>query len=208
MLFRSILKSSVCALVSGGLDSCALLAHLAKSYRQVYPLFIRQGYIWEAAEQRALRRFLRKAGIPHQPVTVLDAPIATIWKTHWAVTGRRVPGSRTRDEAVYLPGRNLTLLSLAASLCERHKIPAIALGSLGHNPFPDASPQFFRDFSKLSGIKVIAPFRELSKTQVVQRYRHLPLHLSLSCLRPRGDRPCGHCNKCAERIGAFRAADR
>jgi 7-cyano-7-deazaguanine synthase len=55
----------------------------------------------------------------------------------------------------------------------------------------------------VSGVRVIAPFRELSKTQVVRRGRRLPLHLTFSCLSPRQDRHCGRCNKCAERRRAL-----
>jgi 7-cyano-7-deazaguanine synthase len=117
-----------------------------------------------------------------------------------------VPGAKTRDEAVYLPGRNLLLLSKAAVFCALHKIPVIAVGSLGHNPFRDATPAFFRDFARVSGVQVVAPFRRLTKVQVVRRGRGLPLHLSFSCLAPKRGRHCGRCNKCAERRRAFRKA--
>lgn len=198
------MKRSVCALVSGGLDSCVMLAELAKIYRQVHPVYVRQGLAWETAELRHLRRYLRAIGV--EPLTVLDLPVRDLYGNHWSTTGRHVPGAKTRDEAVYLPGRNLMLLSKAAVFCTMHKIPVIAVGSLGHNPFPDATPIFFRDFARLSGVEVIAPFRRLTKAQVVRRGRHLPLHLSFSCLAPKRGRHCGHCNKCAERRRALRAA--
>jgi 7-cyano-7-deazaguanine synthase len=193
-------RSSICALVSGGLDSCVLVAELAKRYRKVHPVYIRQGLVWERVELRHLRRYLRAIGVG--PLTVLNSPAD--YGRHWSVTGKKVPGAKTRDEAVCLPGRNLMLLSKAAVFCALHKIPAIAVGSLGHNPFPDATPVFFRQFSRISGVKVIAPFRQLTKAQVVRRGRHLPLHLSFSCLAPRRGRPCGRCNKCAERQRALR----
>jgi len=188
-------KRSVCALVSGGLDSCVLVAELAKTYRRVSPVYIRQGFSWERAELRHLR-----------DAVVLDFPISDVYGKHWSVTGRRVPGARTSDAAVYLPGRNLMLLSKAAVFCALHKIPVIAVGSLGHNPFPDATPEFFRDFARVSGVKVIAPFRQLTKAQVIRRGRHLPLHKSFSCIAPKRGRHCGRCNKCAERQRAFREA--
>ena len=196
------MNRSVCVLVSGGLDSCVMLAELAKGYRRVHPVYIRQGLRWERDELRSLQRYLRAVGLG--PLTILDLPVRDLYDNHWSVTGRRVPGARTRDEAVYLPGRNLMLLSKAAVFCALHKIPVIAVGTLGHNPFPDATPKFFRDFARLSGVRVIAPFRRLTKMQVIQRGRHLPLHLSFSCIAPRRGRPCGRCNKCAERQRASR----
>jgi 7-cyano-7-deazaguanine synthase len=195
---------SVCVLVSGGLDSCVMLAELAKHYRRVYPVFIRQGLVWEDAELRHLRRFLQ--AIRHEPLTILQLPCADLYGKHWSTNGRRVPGAKTPDEAVYLPGRNLMLLSKAAVFCALHKIPVIAVGSLGHNPFPDATPKFHRDFARVSGVRVIAPFRRLTKMQVIRRGRQLPLHLTFSCLAPKRGRPCGRCNKCAERQHAFRRA--
>jgi 7-cyano-7-deazaguanine synthase len=106
------------------------------------------------------------------------------------------------------------LLSKAAAFCSLHKVDTIAVGSLGHNPFPDATPKFFRDFATAASealglrIKIIAPFRTLTKEQVIRRGLRLklPLHLSFSCIAPKHGRHCGHCNKCAERQKAFRTA--
>jgi 7-cyano-7-deazaguanine synthase len=209
-------KRSVCVLVSGGLDSCVMLAALARRYRKVYPVFVRHGLVWEHAELAHLRKFLRAAKISCvQSVTVLDLPVRDLYGAHWSTTGRRVPHATTSDEAVYLPGRNLLLLSKAAVFCALHQIDTIAVGSLGHNPFPDATLKFFRDFAEAAGealglrVRVIAPFRALTKEQVVRRGHRLglPLHLSFSCLAPRRGRHCGRCNKCAERRRAFHTAD-
>jgi 7-cyano-7-deazaguanine synthase len=189
--------ADACVLVSGGLDSCVLVAEMAKRYRRVHPVFIRQGLVWERAELWHLRRYLRAVAIG--PLTILELPVRDLYSNHWSVTGRQAPGARSRDEAVCLPGRNLLLLSKAATFCRLQKIPVLALGTLAGNPFADATPGFFRQFSKLAGVKVIAPFRQLTKAQVVRRGRHLPLHLSFSCIAPRRGRPCGRCNKCAER---------
>ena len=172
-----------------------LLDELAKRYRPVVPVYIRQGLSWERAELRHLRN-----------VTILELPVRDLYGKHWSTTGTHVPGAKTPDEAVYLPGRNLMLLSKAAVFCALHKIPVIAVGTLGHNPFPDATPKFFRDFERVSGVKVMAPFRRLTKAQVIRRGRHLPLHRSFSCIAPKRGRHCGRCNKCAERQRAFHEA--
>ena len=192
-----------------------MLAALTRQYRKVHPVFIRQGLVWEETELRYLRRFLRAAAIPRvQSLAVLDLTVRDLYGNHWSTTGRRVPNAATPDEAVYLPGRNLLLLSKAVVFCALHQIDTIAIGSLGHNPFPDATPRFLRDFAKAAGraldfrVKIIAPFRSLTKEQVV-RCGHrlgLPLHISFSCISPRRGLHCGHCNKCAERQRAFQTA--
>ena len=208
------MNRSVCALVSGGLDSCVMLATLACRYRKVYPVFIRQSLAWETEELRSLRRYLRAARIRHEPLAILHSPANDLYGAHWSTTGRKVPGTATPDEAVYLPGRNLMLLSKAAVFCALNKIDTIAVGSLGHNPFHDATPGFFREFAAVaskaldSRVQIITPFRALIKEQVVRRGHRfgLPLCLSFSCIAPRRGHHCGRCNKCAERQQAFRIA--
>ena len=201
-----------------------MLAELAKRHAKVYPVFIRGGLRWEPAELRHLRRVLVAAKLfrgPLQtprksfaatisPLTILDLPLRDLYASHWSTTGRRVPGKASPDVAVYLPGRNLLLLSKAAVFCARHEIGTIAIGSLRGNPFPDATPAFFRQFAAVAGaalgcrLKVIAPLRGMTKAQVIRRGRSLPLHLSLSCIAPKNGCHCGRCNKCAERQRAFR----
>ena len=191
-----------------------MLAELAHRYRKVHPVFIRYGLVWETVELHHLRKFLRSAKIPRvQSLTVLGLPVRDLYGVHWSITGRKVPHARTPDEAVYLPGRNLLLLSKAAVFCALNKIDTIAIGSLDHNPFPDATPRFFREFGAIAGealnsrIKVIAPFRALPKGKVLRRGKAFPLHLSFSCIAPRRGMHCGRCNKCAERQQAFLAAN-
>jgi len=190
-----------------------MLAEMAKRYRQVFPVYVRQGLVWEETEIKALRRFLRAAKLKRvRPLTILELPARDIYGKHWSVTGQRAPGATSPDEAVYLPGRNLMLLSKATVFCALHKIPVIAVGSLRHNPFPDATQEFFRNFAATAGkalgfkFRVVAPFRTLTKLQVLRRGRELPLHLSFCCIAPQRGRHCGSCNKCAERRKAFRVA--
>ena len=39
-----------------------------------------------------------------QPVQVFDLPMADVYVTHWIVQGKKVPGARSPDSAVYLTG--------------------------------------------------------------------------------------------------------
>ena len=56
--------------------------------------------------------------------------------------------------------------------------------------------------------RITAPFRELSKKDVVELGASLevPFELTLSCMRPDTGRHCGQCSKCRERLQAFDAA--
>lgn len=202
--------SSMAVLVSGGLDSAILLAECARSHSVVHPLYVRHGLHWEPEEERHLRRFLELLSLPSvQPLQALEMPVRDLYGEHWSVTGRGVPGADSPDAAVFLPGRNVLLLAKAILWCQLQGVPAVALAPLGSNPFPDATPAFFRGFQDIvnsaigGNVAVLRPYGELSKKAVMERGRGLPLQWTFSCIRPLHGRHCGRCNKCAERRHAF-----
>jgi 7-cyano-7-deazaguanine synthase len=141
-----------------------------------------------------------------QPLTILQFSAHDLFAHHWSFNGKCTPGLKSSDPEVYLPGRNLMMLAKAGTFCALHGIGKIALGSLGQNPFPDATPSFFKKISSVISqatqkrIEIVAPYRQLKKEQVVEKgiRLKLPLQLSFSCLSPRGMKPCQRCNKCAE----------
>jgi 7-cyano-7-deazaguanine synthase len=202
--------SRVAVLTSGGLDSAVLAAELARRGALVHPIYVRFGLAWEAAEEAHLRRFLASLADPAPaPLTVFDVPVAGVYGQHWSVSGEAVPDERTDDDAVYLPGRNLLLLSLPSVWCAVHGVTTIALGTLKGNPFPDATDEFFSGFAALAQramthpLHVITPFGGLVKADVIDLGRGLALEHTFSCIDPQNGRHCGRCNKCAERQRAF-----
>lgn len=205
--------ASTCVLVSGGLDSAVLLTRLLAAHGRLLPLYVRCGLSWEAAELHWLRRLLGAVRSPRlAPLHVIEVPLRSIYGAHWSFTGRNIPGAHSQDAAVYLPGRNVLLLTHAGILCARWGIATIALGTLKRNPFGDASPRFFREMAACLSralcrpVRVLAPLRRLTKPALIRSAPGVPWALTFSCLRPRGRRHCGRCNKCAERRRAFRAA--
>src|SRR5208283_6086064 len=140
------------------------------------------GFAWEEAEIPALKSFLDALHNPNvQSITVLFTPATSLYGTHWSVTGARVPAADEPDENTYLPGRNILLISLAAIWGSTHDVSRIAIGSLGGNPFPDATPEFFRDFAHIVSaglghhVQVEAPYRDLHKSDIIKRFSDLPL---------------------------------
>ena len=205
--------ASVAVLTSGGVESAALIADAVQQYERVYPVYVRKGFVWETVELAHLKRFLREMksdGLAE--LTVLELPLRNVYKAHWSLGRDRVPGFRAPDPAVYLPGRNLLLLSLAGLFCSVRKIPTIWIGILKGNPFRDARPGFLRQMRSLlheslgAPLKVTAPFRKLTKAKVILRWRQIPWEKTFSCLNPINHRHCGRCQKCAERRSGFRAA--
>jgi 7-cyano-7-deazaguanine synthase len=200
-------------LASGGLDSSILVGQLLAEGRQVQPFYIRTGLVWQAGELPALRRFLK--AIAKERLTelvVLDLPLADLYDGHWSLTGDNTPDAQSPDEAVFLPGRNALLIVKAAIWCQLHGVGELALAPLGTSPFEDAGDAFLRDFQAAINrghqqqVKLLRPFGAMTKRQVMQLGRELPLELTFSCIAPAAELHCGRCNKCAERQAAFRDA--
>ncbi|MYD51494.1 MAG: 7-cyano-7-deazaguanine synthase [Dehalococcoidia bacterium] len=204
--------NTVAVLTSGGLDSCVLLADMARN-AEVWPIYVRAGLVWEDEERRAIDRFIAALDSPNvRPLVELSAPMRPIYGDHWSTTGVDVPKPGDADDAVFMPGRNIVLIGLAAVWCSTRGVNAVAIGSLGGNPFPDATPEFFDAYGAALSrglghkIEVLAPYRGRTKIDLIRENNHLPLELSLTCMTPVDSLHCGQCQKCEERIDAFTAA--
>jgi 7-cyano-7-deazaguanine synthase len=187
--------------------------------REIQPIYVSVGLAWEAAERAVIEQFF-SAVSPNtriRPLVSLSVDMTDIYaSTHWAIEGRP-PGYHTPDEDVYLPGRNVILLGKAGVFCAASNIGRLVLGTLDHNPFPDATPAFRAAMqSALSlglahPLSIDAPYARTSKAEVIRRGTALgaPLALTLSCMQPqvastRGQVVhCGVCSKCRERHQAF-----
>lgn len=208
--------SGSCVLFSGGLDSAVLLALERQQFAPVWPIHVRSGLAWEAAEADAIRRLLSSPPFAGriEPLITLGLDMRDVYSAgHWAVQGRP-PAYDTPDEDVYLEGRNITLIAKAGVMCARRGVDRLALGPLAGNPFPDATPEFFAAMSRAMSLglgkrlEIVAPLSTLHKEDVIRKGIELgvPLDLTLSCMNPVEGRPCGHCSKCRERDDAFRLA--
>lgn len=184
---------------------------MSQRFKRVYPFYVRNGLVWEKTELIWLRHFLREIRSRSlMPLKVVDLSLKDIYPIHWSLTGRGTPSHTTQDAAVYLPGRNLILISKAAVYAMLQDIDVLALGVLKGNPFPDSSKGFLKNLSRAIGVglnhplTILTPYSGMGKDEVMKRGNGLPLPLTFSCISPKKNRHCGACNKCAERILAFR----
>ena len=202
-------------LFSCGLDSAVLLAH-ALEQSAAQPVYVSAGLAWEKQELACARRLLN--ALPYAgralPLVELSLDMRDVYPaTHWAVRGQ-APGFDTPDEDVYLEGRNIVLLSKASVYMAYAGITRVLIGPLAGNPFPDATPEFFRTMSRALSlglsrlIEVEAPLASLHKDDVIKLGVKLevPFELTLSCMQPVDALHCGRCSKCRERRDGFGAA--
>jgi 7-cyano-7-deazaguanine synthase len=209
---------STAVLLSGGLDSAVLVADEAAG-GAVQPIYVSVGLAWEDAERAIVSEFLARASFKGdvRPLVSLGVDMRDVYAaTHWAVTGHP-PAYDTPDEDVYLPGRNIVLFGKAAVYCAIAGIDRLAIGSLAHNPFPDATPEFRSTMGRAlslglgKSLQIEAPYAHFSKAEVIRRGGALgvPFELTLSCMNPpalssqRSALHCGVCSKCRERHDAF-----
>jgi 7-cyano-7-deazaguanine synthase len=209
--------SGTAVLLSGGLDSAVLLAEEASRAggEPVQPIYVSTGLAWEDAERRIISRLLSAPPLAGhvRPLASLAVDMRDVYAaTHWALTGRP-PAYHTPDEDVYLPGRNIILLGKAGVYCATAGLGRVVLGTLAHNPFPDATPEFRSAMARAltlglaHDVRIDAPYSGTSKADVIRRGAALgvPFELTLSCMSPASDTPthCGTCSKCRERHDAF-----
>lgn len=202
-------SDATAVLLSGGLDSAIVLAIVARTACRAIPLYVKSGLFWEAEELRAARKICGWFEENVSPLVQIDFPVASIYGDHWSLTGQNPPGADSSDEAVFLPGRNLLLLSVAGLWCRQRGVTRLAIGTLDTNPFSDASEVFFTTLEGLLNsygppeVQFIRPLAGMTKTDAMNWARELPLEETFSCIAPIGGLHCGWCNKCAERQRAF-----
>ena len=204
-------------LLSGGLDSAVLLAdEVSRGDAPVQPIYVSAGLAWEPGERAIVDALLDAPPLAGRvrPLASLTVDMRDVYSAvHWAVTGNP-PAYHTPDEDVYLPGRNVVLFAKAGIYCAVAELDRIVIGTLAHNPFPDATPAFRASISQAislgvgRSIAIDAPFAGMEKHAVVRRGAALgvPFDLTLSCMKPAGTGHCGTCSKCRERHDAFVAA--
>jgi len=212
-------------LLSGGLDSAVLAAEEAAraGAGEIQPVYVSVGLAWEEAERAILGRLLAAEPLRGRvrPLVSLSVDMRDVYAaSHWAVQGKP-PAYHTPDEDVYLPGRNVILLGKAGVFCAAARIDRLVLGTLGHNPFPDATPAFRSAMARALSLGLAhplvidAPYADLGKADVIRRGAALgvPFELTLSCMNPQPESRipnpkslpvhCGVCSKCRERHDAF-----
>ena len=173
----------VLVLLSGGIDSTAVVAFYLEQQCHVSCLFVDYGQAAGPKEQLAAQRVAAHYGVPLR---------------HMTCTGTKSKGGGL------ILGRNAFLLSAALMEFDA-KAGIIATGIHAGTQYYDCSERFAHAIGDIfdgytdGRVRVGAPFLEWSKPDIWAfcRDRRVPVNMTYSCELGR-EQPCGECNSCRD----------
>lgn len=201
---------------SGGLDSTTALYYAVKHFDEVETLSFTYGSKHNDIEHRYALKTCEKLNIKNTLIS-LDF-IEQYFKSDLLKSGGSIPEGYYTEEnmkSTVVPFRNGIMLAIAAGFAESNDIDIIILGnhSGDHAIYPDCRPKFIANMAGAiregteKKIKVLSPFCDMSKTDIVKLGEELGVDFSLtySCYKG-SEQHCGKCGTCQERIEAFNLA--
>lgn len=127
----------------------------------------------------------------------------------------QMKGRKEEPVSTYVPFRNGLFLSIASCVAMSRGCEAVVCGihkdDAAGNAYPDCSIEFYNKMNKAvqegtnGAVKLIAPFVDKTKADIVAEGLRLdvPYEMTWSCYKG-GEKPCGKCGTCIDRIEAFR----
>lgn len=202
-------------ILSGGMDSCTLL----HEYRDEIAIAItfdygsKQNY----REQLCAVEQCKALGIRHI-IIPLDFMRLYFKSALLSNSPEEIPEGNYDDEnmkVTVVPFRNGIMLSIACGIAESNGLHRVMIANHAgdHAIYPDCRQAFIDAMSMATqkgtyeGVQVYAPYTNLSKTDIARHGKALGVDYSMtySCYKG-GDKHCGKCGTCRERIEALRDA--
>ena len=212
-------------LLSGGLDSAAVLAWMRREGFACYALSFRYGQRHGVELARAAEMARALGAIEHKVAEIdLRAFGGSALTADIAVPKDRADGEIAHGVPItYVPARNTIFLAFALAYAETLGSSDIAIGvnAIDYSGYPDCRPEFIEAFERLANLatkagaqdgarfRIHTPLQRLSKAEIVRLAVELgvPVGRTLSCYDPSADgTPCGHCDACILRRKGFAEA--
>ena len=206
-------KDSV-IIISGGMDSTTMLYE----YREQIALAITFDYgsTQNAREREYAIIHCKRLGIKHL-IIPLDF-MHQYFKSALLGAPEDIPEGNYDDEnmkSTVVPFRNGIMLAIACGIAESNGLKRVMIANHAgdHTIYPDCRPGFVKAMSEAmsvgtyENVTVFAPYTGLTKTDIALRGKKLGLDYSetYSCYKG-GEKHCGKCGTCRERIEALREA--
>ena len=209
----SDMKDSILVL-SGGMDSTTLL-HDRKDQIALAVTFD-YGSKHNAREIECARKNCEMLGIEH--IVIPLEFMGKYFKSSLLIGGEEIPEGHYADEnmkSTVVPFRNGIMLAIAAGLAESRGLKKVMLANHGgdHAIYPDCRPGFVDAMSEAikegtyDGIVIDAPYTNITKSDIARIGKRIGVDYTLtySCYKG-GEKHCGKCGTCVERMEALRDA--
>ena len=200
--------------LSGGVDSVTLLYHCRE--RIVLAVSFDYGSNHNRREIECAAWHCERLGIRH--IVIPLAFMGEYFKSSLLSGADAIPEGDYREDnmkSTVVPFRNGIMLAVAAGLAESYGLDTVMMANHGgdHSIYPDCRPEFVSAISSATSagtynhVRVEGPFTNMTKGEIVALGNRLGIDYThtYSCYKG-GERHCGRCGTCTERIEAFRLA--
>jgi 7-cyano-7-deazaguanine synthase len=207
------MKTGSIVLLSGGLDSVAVLYHTATTDRVAAAISFDYGSKHNPRELPCAKWHCDKLGIPHIiiPLSFMNQH----FESALLASGDAIPDGHYAEinmKQTVVPFRNGIMLAIAAGLAESKEAHALVIAAHAgdHAIYPDCREEFMQSMGSAiesgtyANIELRRPFIAMTKTDIVRRGHELGIDFARtwSCYKG-GDLHCGTCGTCVERREAF-----
>lgn len=207
------MKDSV-IIVSGGMDSITMLYD--KKDEIALGISFDYGSNHNKREIPFAKMHCERLGIKH--VTISLEFMHQYFKSSLLEGAEAIPeGNYDEDnmKSTVVPFRNGIMLSIAIGMAESNGLKKVFIANHGgdHTIYPDCRPEFISAIDKAAeagtyeDVRVVAPYTDITKADIARIGKRLGLDYSetWSCYKG-GEKHCGKCGTCRERMEALREA--
>lgn len=206
-------------ILSGGMDSTTMAYYLKK---QGYNELLLISFDYGQRQKKELNFAAKIASHLNAPHHIINLTSLKPLLTGSSLTDDSVemPHGSYKEESMaktVVPNRNAIMLSMAWAAACSASADVVAFGAHGgdHFIYPDCKPDFLNSIngsfqigslgSYKEGLKIIAPFMDIDKTEIAKIGHELnvPFEDTWTCYEG-GELHCGLCGSCNERKEAFR----
>ena len=201
-------------IISGGMDSTTMLYEFKDEIAMA--ITFDYGSTQNGRERVCAVTHCQRLGIKH--IVIQLEFMFRYFKSALLGNPEDIPEGDYNDESMkstVVPFRNGIMLAVAAGVAESNGLKRVMIANHAgdHSIYPDCRPGFINAMSEAmsagtyENITVFAPYTYLSKKEIAEHGKALGLDYSetYSCYKG-GEKHCGKCGTCRERIEALRAA--
>ncbi len=200
--------------VSGGMDSVTMMYEYAEQI--ALAVSFDYGSNHNAKEIECAKLHCERLGIRHLIIPL--AFMGQYFKSSLLEGADAIPEGHYTEEnmkSTVVPFRNGIMLSVACGLAESNGLKKVLIANHGgdHTIYPDCRPEFINAMSSAmtlgtdTEVEIFAPYTNITKCDIARHGKTLNLNYAetWSCYKG-GDKHCGKCGTCVERIEALAEA--